>query len=168
MLPSGCPTRTTYTSPGPKKFWVRGVSASCVTGTRLPLASRAVPRSTTQLRLCPMLNELCQEKAPRDTLTVDTDTSTPALRTDPMLRSWLEKPVVDGTVTESSRSLVRARYASTVGSTRFASSDASSPTLNSDFFSQRRSGLGIWLEGARAGISVLPAEYHAIPRADND
>src|SRR5213596_1038294 len=78
MLPSGCPRRTTYTSPGEKKLPVRGVTVICWMGTRLPAALRPVPRSSTQLRLWAILKVVCHLNAPVR-FNVDRDISRPAL-----------------------------------------------------------------------------------------
>ena len=66
----------------------------------------APPSSSTLLRLCATFSVLRQASRPLDTLTVVTESSTPLLPTEPMLRSWLEKPEVAGSGTLSSRSFV--------------------------------------------------------------
>ena len=96
IAPSGSPTLTMCVCPPSTKPPPRTPGKICV----------AVPRSSTRLRLCATFSVLRHASRPVDTLTVVTDSSTPLFCTEPMLRSWLEKPDVAGSGTLSSRSLV--------------------------------------------------------------
>ena len=75
-------------SPGLKKLPVRGVMLSALSGTTFPEASRAVPRSSTLLRLPARFRVLRQLKRSFWMFTVLTVSSIPRFRTDPTLRSW--------------------------------------------------------------------------------
>src|SRR5437879_12216131 len=109
-----------------------------------------------------MLRELRKLKRARSTLTVLRETSTPRFRTEPMLRSWLLYPEVDGSGMLRSRSLVVDRYASKVSSTRFWSSAASTPPLSWVSFSHFRSRWGMSVDGEGAENSCLPNQSHEV------
>ena len=115
-----------------------------------------------------MVNVLRQVSFGRSMLVVVTDSSTPLFCTEPTFCSCWLKPVVIGTLTRSKRSRVLEWYASIVNATRLWRSAASSPALNWVCSSQWRSGLGMRLPGAIAGISVVPEEYQATSSCESD